>query len=368
MTSNSKHSRFSPSKMARRIACPGSAHIDNKNTTNPYADEGTEAHKIAADLLDDRNLRGEVILAEAAHPIAGPDDHIIKNIQPYIDYVESINGNQFVETQVAIKSISEEIYGTADCIVDDWPHRLHIIDLKYGAGKIVEVEDNAQLATYALGALETFGDDFEEIWITIVQPRIEHKDGPIRTWKTTPAELKKNWYNKIKKAYEKAIAKPDLFKPGYHCMWCTGAMECPGAKKESKAIVKKFEKSEAITDDNKKLAKLLNSEQMILEYLKQAKQEAFERLRTGQKIPGFKLVRNFGNTTWIDKAKAERVFSLHSDACWDRSLKSIGKLKKIVSPDIVDRLTHRPDKGLALVPESDKRQSYRGAVDDFAEE
>jgi len=333
--------------MERRIVCPGSAHIDNKDTKSEYADEGTAAHEEAAGILSGKTITPKY------------------DIKSYVDYMRSLTGKRYVETKVGITSISDEIWGTADCIVDDWPSILHIIDLKYGAGKIVEVNDNAQLATYALGALERFGEDYAEVWITIVQSRIEHKDGPIRIWKTTPAELKKNWYSKIQKAYKKAIEKPNLFKPGHHCMWCSGAFECTAAKRESKSMIKKFENDEAITNNNKKLAKLLDSEQMILEYLKKAKTEAFNRLRAGQIIPGFKLVRNFGNTTWRNKAEAEQMFRDHDDA-WEDKLLAPGNLKKAY-PDLVESLVHQPDKGLALVPEVDKRRAYRGAVDDFDE-
>jgi hypothetical protein len=333
--------------MERRIACPGSAQIDNKDKSSPYAEEGTKAHEEAAEILQSAKI---------------PEKSKYQILE-YVDYVFGLRGERHIETKVAINSISEEIRGTADCIVDNWPHVLHVLDLKYGAGKIVEVENNAQLATYACGALERFSEDYEEIWITIVQPRIEHKNGPVRTWKITPAELK-NWYAKIKSAYERAIAKP-IFKEGAHCMWCTGAMECPAAQKQSKAIVKNSEKP--IPANNKKLAKLLNSERMILEYLSQAKQEAFSRLHAGQEIPGFKLVRNFGNTTWRSKAEAEKAFMGYAGA-WERKLKAIGALKKILPESEIDGLIHRPDKGLALVPESDKRQPYRGAADDFKDE
>lgn len=352
MTSNSNHSRFSPSKMERRIACPGSISVDNKDFQTKYSKEGKEAHNEAAHIL-----MGQ---------ISRPENSLLKyDIADYLDYILNLSGNRYIETQVSIKSISNEMYGTADCVIDDWPSILHVIDLKYGAGKIVEITDNAQLATYGLGALERFGTDYNEIWLTIIQSRIERGEEPIRTWKTTPKGLYKTWYPKIRKAYEKAIANPTLFRPGYHCMWCSGAFECTAAKKESKAIIKRHQKDEAITDDNKKLAKLLESELMILEYLKKAKIEAFKRIQQGQKIPGFKIVRNFGNTTWCDKAKAEQTFREYDDA-WEDKLIAIGQLKKLY-PNLVEQLTHLPDKGLILVPENDKRNEYRGAADDFKE-
>lgn len=356
MSTTNRHSRFAPSKMHRRIACPGSAHIDNRDEPSKYADEGTLAHNFAANILLGKSFLSEKI-----------SDEMKEAVKIYVDYINSYNEDTNIETKVTINSISDEISGTTDCIIlDEWLSILHVIDLKYGAGKIVEPHDNAQLITYALGALETYSDEWDKIWITIVQPRIEHKNGPIRVWETTPKELKKIWHPKIKKAYETAIAKPNLFKPGDHCVWCSGAFQCPRAKKQTKAIEKASNKNEIVTADNKKLAKLLLSEQMVLEYFSKAKLEAFNRLRGTQKIPGFKLVRNFGNITWKSKAEAEYMFRTVCDA-WERKLFAPGKLKKLY-PEKVDALTHQLDRGLILVSESDKREEYKGAASDFEEE
>ncbi len=344
--------------MERRIACPGSVSVDNKDIPSDYSDEGTLAHNISADLL-------KALTSSHAYSKNVPDE-MLAYIRIYTDYIKSLKGERHIEIEVILNFISNDIGGTADCIVKDWPTRLHVSDLKYGKGKLIEPVGNAQLATYGLGALERFGDDYKEIWLTIVQPRIEHKDGPIRHWKTTPEALQKTWYPKIKKAYEKSISHPNLFKPGNHCMWCSGAHECVKAQKESNAIIKASEKG--ITADNKKLAKLLESETMIREYLKLAKLEAFKRLKQGEKIPGFKLVRNFGNTTWISQTKAEKQFN-DSDNAWKRVLKTPNQLKKLAfSSNLITKLSHRPDEGLIVVPDTDKRQAYLGAADDFDDE
>jgi hypothetical protein len=84
-----------------------------------------------------------------------------------------------VEQRVAV---STEVYGTADAIV--WQpakKRLHVVDLKYGAGVAVNVIGNLQLKIYALAALLTMNYDAQEVVVTIVQPRCPHPDGPIRS-------------------------------------------------------------------------------------------------------------------------------------------------------------------------------------------
>jgi hypothetical protein len=344
-----KHSRFAPSKMSRRIACPGSTHVDNKDIeSSDAAKEGTAAGKEAE----------KILLVD--NPII-PEKLKYDGIRVYLNYVMSLVGDRYVETEVSLSSISDEIYGTADCIVDGWPDTLHVIDLKYGQGVLVEAPNNAQLATYGLGALERFGYDFAEVWLTIVQPRIDHKEGPIRTWKTTPFELRKVWQPKIAKAHKKAFDKPNLFKPGNHCMWCSGAQECTKAKSQTKSIQRAAKKGEKITADNKKLAQLLNQEKMILQYLNLAKQEAFSRLIKNEIVPGYKLVKSFGRTTWIDEEKAKLEFA--DEQAFTQKLRTPTQLKKLGYD--IESLSYRPEKGLLLVSEGDKRPAHRSAADDF---
>ena len=65
---------------------------------------------------------------------------------------------------------------------------LHIIDLKYGQGIVVEAEHNPQMMLYALGALNIFDGlyDIRTVSMTIYQPRRED----ISTWSISVADLK----------------------------------------------------------------------------------------------------------------------------------------------------------------------------------
>lgn len=57
---------------------------------------------------------------------------------------------------------------------------LHIIDLKYGQGVLVDATENPQMMLYALGALRIFDClyDIESVSMTIYQPRREN----VSTW------------------------------------------------------------------------------------------------------------------------------------------------------------------------------------------
>ena len=71
--------------------------------------------------------------------------------------------------------------------------RVIVRDLKYGQGVLVEAENNAQLAIYALSFIRANEDiyDFPPdtiVDIGIVQPR-HHADDPVRTWEVSLHDL-----------------------------------------------------------------------------------------------------------------------------------------------------------------------------------
>jgi hypothetical protein len=331
--------------------------VDNKEgSQSEEAAEGTRAH----------------VEAEKIAPLGHIPDKLEYEIEEYLNHIWSLEGEYYFEDEVRLASISDEIYGTADCIVvDRWDSKLYIVDLKYGANVLVEVAGNAQLATYGLGALEKFGDNFDEIHLTIVQPRINHKDGPVRTWKTTPKNLRKIWYPKIKKAFETAIAKPKLFREGNHCKWCSGCWECTKATNTTAAIERAQRKGEKISKENKKLAKILCQEQMVLEYFNTVKAMAWGALIQGETIPGFKLVKSFSrNRIWkIHPQDLVSEFDLGDDA-YTQKIKSPAQMEKskILTKEQIAEHVYHPYKGLKMVPEDDKRPAHRSAIKDFDDE
>jgi hypothetical protein len=342
------------------MICPGSAHVDNKDTeSSEAAAEGNRAHAESASLLIPK---GEWFIPE----------NLKYEIRPYLEYIFSLEGNIYVETEVTLSSVSDEIYGTADCIVEDtWEGMIHVIDLKYGIHNLVEAPNNPQLATYGLAALDRFGSNYDEIWLTIVQPRMSHKDGVVRTWKTTPTELRKTWLPKIKKAYNTAITKPKFYREGNHCMWCSGAWECTKATNTVVNTERSQRKEAPVSSDSKKLAKILNQEQMVLQYFNTAKQMAFKKLVKGEAVPGFKLVKSFArNRKWKDENKLVVMFDLSAvEDAFNSKLKSPAQMEKskILSDEQIAAHVHHPYQGLKMVPEDDKRTAYQSAAAVFAE-
>jgi hypothetical protein len=188
------HSLLGASSMTRWKNCPGSVALcaTAPKYSSPYADKGTWAHEIAAEVL----LTGK-------WP-SGVSDEDRKFIAVYIDAIHDewkkdtagdfrgMNREDrfLVEHKFHLPEVDEKCFGTADVVM--WFSRKQILqvwDLKYGEGTKVEVEKNDQLMFYGLGAFNSLKLPAKFVELVIVQPRCEHKDGVIRRSKIPSIEL-----------------------------------------------------------------------------------------------------------------------------------------------------------------------------------
>ena len=128
------------------------------------------------------------------------------------------------EYRVWPRWIDGELYGTLDADVHSPFRRLTVIDFKYGKG-VVEAQGNVQLGIYALDPINYYM--YDEVELAIVQPRAWHKEGPVRSYLTTPERLEK-WAREVVAPAAKETRKPNapLFA-GDHCKWCLGKPGCP---------------------------------------------------------------------------------------------------------------------------------------------
>ena len=81
----------------------------------------------------------------------------------------------FTEVPLDLRRYIPEGTGQSDCVIVS-DKCLHVIDLKYGQGIIVDAENNTQLMIYALGSALHFLSiyDFTTVKMTIFQPRREN--------------------------------------------------------------------------------------------------------------------------------------------------------------------------------------------------
>ena len=249
-----KHAYLAASASERWLRCPPSAKLcaQEEDRGSPYAQQGTDAHELAAYLAEKalgRNSRDptenltwyDAEMQEAAEGYAA-------FVMEQVAEAKKLCADPLVciEQTLDFSKWVEHGFGTGDCVIvaDDL---LHIVDLKYGVGILVSAsgEDgtgNSQLKCYALGALDTFGDlyDIRRIKLSIFQPRRENVD----TFEMTKEDLLK-WADEVLAPIAK-LAYEGLgdFAAGDHCQFCKIKANCR-ARAEYSMELAKYEFAEA---------------------------------------------------------------------------------------------------------------------------
>lgn len=231
------HAKLSPSGSKIWMACPGQPDLASQvpYSTSYAAASGTFVHSMSEMLFKDRlenvTLRdywlGRKELVEEFE--IEVDEDMIKCAEVYVDYVnkrkEELNAKMLIEERVSMEEISEHIWGTADAILIG-EKELEIIDLKSGKFP-VDVENNTQLLIYALGALSRYGSEDTIVTMTIVQPRSWHKDGAIRSYSMSAANLVDWGYETLKPAADACDEEEPQYNPSKEtCRFCNAKGIC----------------------------------------------------------------------------------------------------------------------------------------------
>ncbi len=378
------HAPLAPSAAHRWMNCPGSVAASRgiESPETVHSREGTFGHDMAAKCL----LLG--CRAGAYRGTQSPggeftfDGPLLDGVQVYLDVIcglmLTVGDTLHVEQKV---QLTPNVYGTADALIWEPDHRkLHVIDLKLGAGNYVEVVGNEQLLTYALAALASVGGNpftVEEVELHIVQPRYPGAE-PHRRWLVSRDELLL-FQQRVARA-ETATEKPNApLVAGDHCKWCVVKSSCKALQARAleaaqdvfddltdPTVTKAPPLVESISDD--RLAKIVQAADIVESWVSAVRKEAFARAAAGKTLPGLKLVEKIGNRKWADEAKAVVAIRAFGADPYDM---------KVVSPAEAERrapaakkhlagLTVRPVTGVSLVPESDKRPAItRSAADMF---
>lgn len=379
-----EHAKLSPSSAHRWMICHGSVELCARapDRDSVYAREGTFVHEIAAKCLDDKKDANSFLQIKSKNPkkpeLDGEftfDEVMAGHVNNYVEFIDALilmwGGEIKTETRV---TVSELIWGTADVILlSDDGKTLHVVDLKYGQGKVVEVEGNYQGITYAVGALRDLEKEdplaaakVETVVIHIYQPRAGTE--PWREWEVTRAG--------IESAATKLIEAQDLIKKGSrklvtgdHCTFCDAAATCPKRASEANVVAKDVFSNTAPpaieTLTTEQIEEIVRLKPRVIEWLNAVSKFAEQKLERGEAVKGQKLVKTIGNSRWIDKEHARTMLSMMGiNPCGEAPLITPAEAKRrLAAANVklaVDSMVERPVTGSKMVPETASGQAIEG--------
>jgi uncharacterized protein DUF2800 len=387
-TEERAHAALGASSMSRWEKCPASLRLAQKfpNSESAFAAEGTLAHKISETCLwDDFRIATAIGVDESL-----PDD-MLPAVQVYLDAVYEVL-DAYPDAEVSIEQHFSldgavpdggDMFGTNDAsIYVPSTGKLFVFDYKHGAGVTVEVKENPQLLYYALGAAWNLHNrGVKAIELIVVQPRVDHRDGPVRAWSPTINDMRA-FRERLIDAVARARDPKAPFAPGRHCLFCPAAGLCAAQAKRAFSLLEKFGWSinrstghmvgplqESYGPDE--LAEIMTAIPEIRAWVNRASDQAARVART-EGLPRFKFVkgrksRSFKNETvaasWLIENGVDpddiRVEKMVSVAQAEKIVKRINKGLPVQMAPLVN-VTHSSP---ILVPDSDPRDALESGPD-----
>ena len=234
------HAFLSPSGAAAWMRCNAKPYRerDFPETTNDSADEGTAAHYLLEQCLEQNvnadHFNGLRIKVEngktefhtgGAYSV-GPD--MTREIQKVLDLARSDadGATIYAEQQLPIEQFTGEQGATGTCdMVIVKGKTLWCRDLKFGRGVQVFAEGNEQLLLYGGAALDEFDvmGEIETLVLCIDQPRLNHFD----KWELSVGEARE-LLDSVRATAERILLAEELIAvPGEkQCRFCKASATC----------------------------------------------------------------------------------------------------------------------------------------------
>ena len=372
-----KHSLLSASASHRWLNCPPSARLCEEYEDKPseYAQEGTDCHELCAYKVE----------KALGHRVRNPTENLTYYNSEMEDCAEGYCSFVMEQVAEANKRCADPLvlaeqrldyscyvgiegsFGTGDCVIVS-DGLLHIIDYKHGLGVLVSAEKNSQLSCYALGALDLFDGiyDITEVSLTIYQPRREN----VSTYTMSKDELL-TWADTVlsptaKLAYD---GKGD-FKAGDHCQFCKAKANCRKRAEYNLELARyDFEMPAALEDDE--VASILTKVDELVSWASDLKEYALQKVLSGTKFTGFKVVEGRSNRKYTDEDAVARTVEAAGFDPYEKKLLGITAMSQALGKkkfeELLGGLVYKPPGKPALVPESDKRPAMNTAIEDFKE-
>ena len=293
------HSNIVGGSTAKRVInCPGSVALVQKMPPKPsseHADRGTLLHNVIAEHLEGKPItlgvkyNDQVLTQELVDEKLTPALRALDEVDPTQNMVYE------VETRVGFGDLLPGVFGSTD-LIGRVGNRAVVLDWKFGDGVVVDAVENPQLMFYAAAAMRTEEakwafDGAEEIELIIVQPPM------IKRWVTTKERIAAFELELVSAV--KAAQMPNAkLMSGDHCRWCNAKSICPvmnGAV--DRALKTTLDSIDVVT-----MSQMLQSADLLEQWLKDIRGLAHQVLEKGGKVPGYKLVAKRSTRQWVDDA------------------------------------------------------------------
>lgn len=372
-----RHAVLSASSSHRWTKCTPAARLELEfdDTESSAAAEGTAAHALA-----EHKLR-RALKMRSKKPISPFDcDEMDEYTDAYVDFVlEQLELAKqscsdplvLIEQHLDFSKYVPDGFGTGDCILIS-DKALHIIDLKYGMGILVNAERNSQMMLYSLGALEIYDSlyDIDEVSMTVFQPRREN----VSTW-AIPVDDLRDWAeNELRIKAELAFKGEGEYCPGDWCTFCRAAVRCRArAEEKLKLAQSEFRLPPLLSDAEieEVLGKLSDITKWANDLLAYATDAAVNH---GKQWSGYKVVAGRSVRKFKDEDAVAEVAKVNGyKDIYRQSLITLTEFEKLMGKakfnEVLGDLVYKPPGKPTLVPVSDKRPAINvsNATNDFNE-
>lgn len=393
------HAELGASVASRWMPCPGSIRLSRSvprsgaSNSSVYAEEGSRAHALG-ELALKKNQDCDFFVGMEI--LGGKiDEDMASFTQIYVDvcrqYLNDPTYICWIEQKFNLGRLNPPgpMFGTGDFVAyDTVNHEVIVVDLKYGSGVVVQVVDNKQLRYYGLGAVltpELSGKPIKTVRMTIVQPRVSHPDGVVRSETIEYDELI-GFSSELLAAARRTLEPDAPLSPGHHCRFCPAAAICPERARQAVAIAQ--QEFDAVTEPDVKMVALPDAAGMTDAQLEQVLERlpilegwaasvrswAEAKLRRGEEVAGFKMVAKRAIRKWGDKDQAESAAvaaaKSKDDVYEEPTLKSPAQLEKVLGKKVfateLAPFVTKVSSGYSMVPDNDPRPAVALAPgDDF---
>lgn len=399
------HALLSPSGIHKAIKCPGSVVLEEllpareKDGREPsvYAEEGTRGHECSE--YDTAKLVGIKGFPKPEHYDDNPPEMIQygkdyakfckERLDEFLEHHEPLTPYPMLETRVIF---SNNIWGTLDfgqagVHKKTGEPRALLVDYKYGQGINVSAQDNSQLLTYAVCLNEVVCPEkvFEKAYIYIYQPRTgtspwdrwtAERDNLV-AWKRQLQDLEAFVEGLFEDLSPLTAAMENLNAGDLkHCRFCRAKPACPAFRKAVNATaVQALDAAPSFSQrpelfETHSLLDVYEKKKAIETFLKDVERELMHRMKNGEHVDGYKLVKGRQTRKFIkdEKKVAAHLKELGCKRAYKRSLVTIGEVEKQIGKkkaDLLEPVIERTEGKLQIAPLEDKRTAE--AVLDSAE-